>query len=286
MRPRLARPLSLSLLAVICLSGPALADRTARMSPDTNRLLATSGYTRVQKRTLAAEVSRALGQGVSPEVLARLTAVCLARRVAAEQLGNFYQVLRRIRSDGLPPSIFENKIAEGLAKGARAELILQVILEMERNYLRARNIIHSNTERHLIFDPAYYQVLELGAESLRRGLPPQGLARIFRTHANSLREMGLAVRAYLYLQAIGFPLDDGLEIVTAALESGQFRECRTCLGQVIFSAKRSGAPPAKIREELVRGMRNGRDLGEISRVLYSAPRPSAAEPVAGGDGLQ
>jgi hypothetical protein len=285
MRPRLLRPLSLALVAV-CLSGPALADQVAQMSPDPNGLLAASGYTRVQKRTLAAEVSRALGEGVPREVLARLTAVCLARGVSAEHLDSFYQVLRRVRSNGLPPSIFENKIAEGLAKGASAELILQVVLEKERNYLRARQIIHSNVERRLIYDPAYYQVLELGAESLRRGLPPEGLARIFRAHAGSLREMGLAVRAYLYLQAIGFPLNDGLEIVTAALESGQFRECRTCLGQVIFSARRSGAPPGKIREELVRGMRSGRDLGEIGRVFYSAPQPPAVEPVASGDGLR
>ncbi len=285
MRPRLLRPLSLALVAV-CLSGPALADQVAQISPDPNVLLASSGYTRVQKRTLAAEVSRALGEGVPREVLARLTAVCLARGVSAEHLDSFYQVLRRVRSNGLPPGIFENKIAEGLAKGASAELILQVVLEKERNYLRARQIIHSNVERRLIYDPAYYQVLELGAESLRRGLPPEGLARIFRAHAGSLREMGLAVRAYLYLQAIGFPLNDGLEIVTAALESGQFRECRTCLGQVIFSARRSGAPPGKIREELVRGMRSGRDLGEIGRVFYSAPQPPAVEPVASGDGLR
>lgn len=267
---RLTRPLSLALLALLW-AVPALADQKAvQPSPDPVALIATSRYTRPQKVALRSELTQTLNAKVPVNCLGDLTSMALARGVEAEHLASFYQILRRVKADGLPVSAFANKIAEGLAKGAPGELIDQVLLERERNYLRARQLMVSNLQRRVIYDQFYYQVMELCAEGLRRGLPPQGMGRVFSTKG-SLEEMARAMRAYLYLQAIGFPPDVTPDIVVAALESGQFRQCRTCLGQVVFTARRSGAPPRRIRDELVRGLRRGQDLGEISRVLDSHP---------------
>lgn len=271
MRPRrLIGRLSLALLAVSLASAAALADQ--RGCPDAQELIAASRYTSGEKTVLRTELARTLNAEVPAACLNDLTSMALARGVAAQQLAVFYQVLRRVKADGLPEIAFANKIAEGLAKRAPGELIVQVLLERERNFLRARQLMSANLKRQLIYDQSYYSVMDLTAEGLRRGLPPEGIARVFRARSGSLEEVARAMRAYLYLQAINFPPDAAPDIVVAALEAGQFRQCRTCLGQVIFSARRSGTPPAKIRDELVRGLRSGQDLGEISRVLYSQPQ--------------
>jgi hypothetical protein len=265
----LTRSLSLALLALLW-AVPALADQAVQPCPDPVALIATSRYTRPQKVALRSELTQTLNAKVPVNCLSELTSMALVRGVEAEHLASFYQILRRVKADGLPVSAFANKIAEGLAKGAPGELIDQVLLERERNYLRARQLMVSSMRRRVIYDQFYYQVMELCAEGFRRGLPPQGMGRVFSTKG-SLEEMARAMRAYLYLQAIGFPPDVTPDIVVATLESGQFRQCRTCLGQVVFTARRSGAPPRRIRDELVRGLRRGQDLGEISRVLDSHP---------------
>jgi hypothetical protein len=267
MRHRLSRSLPLALAAALLLASQALAEQL----PDIGRVIAASRYSAAQKAALNEQLGLALSAGVPADSLARLTALSVARAVPPEHLNLYYQLLRRVRNGALPVAPFENKIAEGLAKRAPSEVILQVVLEKERNYLRARRLLVANIQKKQMFDKAFYQVLELSAEGLRRRLPEEGLARLFAVRDHSLEEMGRAVRAYLYVQAIRFPPDEGFDIVLTALQSGHFSECRSCLGQVIFTARSSGAPPRRIRDELVRGMKSGRDLVEISRTLCTAP---------------
>ena len=273
MARRLLQPLCLALATLVWACGPALADQPLGRYQDARLLIATARcYTPAQKVKLEEELARTLAAKVSPVTLAQLTQMALMRAVPAEHLSGFYQALRRVRAvDGLPEGPFAAKMAEGLAKGAPAELILQVVLERERHYLQARQLMMSNVRHQALYDRGYYRVMDLTAEALRRGLPAQGLARIFQVRNSSLEEMGRAVGAYLYMQAIGFPPDVAPDILVAALEAGEFQECRACLSQVIFSAKRAGAPPRKVRDDLVRGLRSGHDLGELARVLYAVP---------------
>ncbi|MFH0811044.1 MAG: hypothetical protein V2A77_11360 [Pseudomonadota bacterium] len=237
--------------------------------PSAGRLIETSSYSPNDKAMLEMQLAHARIP-LSPECLTSLTADCLDRGVPAQHLGEFFRVLSRVGSIGLPVSVFHNKIAEGLAKDVPSSVILKVLQDKELNYLTARQILIAHLSRRMTSDPAFFRVLDLTAEGLRRGLPAEGLRRIFFGRDRSLDEMDGAVRAWLHLQAIRFPYDQGLDIIMVALESGQFRQCRNCLGQVVFTARCSGTSPTKIREEMIRGMRSGRNLGEISRVLCSA----------------
>jgi hypothetical protein len=272
---RLPRQIALALL-VVSAAGPALAQQAApqavKSPPCVNRLiLAAPGYSPAQKALVQERFTQAVNAGVDQDALEQLTAMSVARGVGAEPLVKFYELLRRVAADGLPVAAFETKMAEGLSKGATPELILQVVLARERNFLRARQLMIANLHRHSICDQSFYRVLDLSAEGLRRGVPPDNLAQIYRSDC-ALEEIGRGVSNYLYMQAIGFPLDAGLDITLAALKAGHFRDCRSCLGQIVFTARRAGTPSRRIRDELVRGMRSGRDLTEISKVLYAAPK--------------
>jgi len=271
MKRHLLGPLSVALLALAWAAGPALADQLEPRYPDARQLVATARcYSPQQKVHLEDALGKALNAKVSADTLSHLTVLAMTRGVPADHLVVFYQILRRVRADGLPDLTFASKMAEGMAKGAPSDLIIQVVLEKERNFLRARQLMSASIEHKLLYNDNYYRLLDQTAEALRRGLPPQGLELVLHA-GDSLDEIGRGVATYLYLQAIGFPSDVAPDIIVAALQADQLNDCRTCLGQVVLTAKRAGAPPRKVRDDLVRGLKSGRNLGELSRVLYQAP---------------
>jgi hypothetical protein len=222
------------------------------------------------KTQLKALAARAVRGGVPGESLDRLTLVAMTRRTAPRALAHYYQVLMRVAAQGLPVSVFENKIEEGLAKNAPPDLILSVITRKEQSYLQARALLVRNLPKQQLSSSSYPQVLNLVSDALQRGTPPFTVEAILASKAGTIEERGRAVLAYGQLISIGFPAPEGRDIVLAALKNGYYRDCMGCVGQLVVGASRRGLPSAQIRDQLVSAMSQRRNLQEVGYTIFTS----------------
>jgi hypothetical protein len=187
--------------------------------------------------------------------------------------------LERAEAAGLPTSVLENRLREGLARHAHPADVRRVLDRRLGDLAAADGLARRASGRGIPVRDRQGSLTRL-ADSLAMSVAQEDVASLFPAAVGAkrgLEDVSRAAEVMGRLSRQGSPAPDTRDVLQAALAAGWTRGQMDGLVDVLGSARRLGVPPGRARQVLVDGIRNGKGFARLSDEVKAAA--NAAEPV-------
>ena len=213
---------------------------------------------------------------------AALRRLLTAKGFSAAQAQTALATFEGASSRGLPASVLENRLREGLARRAAPDTILRVLADRATGLARAEDVVRRCTGQGMTVRDRESSLTRL-ADAFSMGVTPADVASLLPAASRAGGDVEGLTRAAEVMGRLarrGFPASDTRDVLQAALGAGWKRSQTDGLVDVFTKAQRLGASRDRTRQTLAEGIRGGKDLNRL--VEGQAPVKGASASGAGG----
>lgn len=214
---------------------------------------------------------------------AALRRLLAAKGFSAAQAQAALATLEGASSRGLPASVLENRLREGLARRAAPDTILRVLADRATGLARAEDVVRRCAGQGMTVRDRESSLTRL-ADAFSMGVTPADVASLLPAAPRASGDVEGLTRAAEVMGRLarrGFPASDTRDVLRAALGAGWNRSQMDGLVDVFTKAQGLGVPRDRTRQTLAEGIRGGKDLNRL--VEGQAPVKGAS---ASGGGVK
>jgi len=189
--------------------------------------------------------------------------------------------LERAEAAGLPSSVLDSRVREGLARHAQPGDIRRVLDKRLGDLAAADGLARRASGRGIPVRDRQGSLTRL-ADSLAMGVAQEDVASLLPAAVGAKRDLDHVSRAAEVMGRLarqGSRAADTRDVLRSALAAGWTRGQMDGLVDVFGSARRLGVPPGKARQMLVDGIRNGKGLTGLSDEVQASAKAAGAPPV-------
>jgi hypothetical protein len=211
-----------------------------------------------------------------------LRSLLAAHGFAPAQTQTVLATLERAEASGLPASVLESRVREGLARHAEPAAIQRVLDRALGELATADGLARRGSGQGITVRDRQGSLTRL-ADSLAMGVTQEDVASLFPAAAGAKRDLDSVSRAAEVMGRLarqGSPAADTREVLRAALAAGWTRDQMDGLVDVFATARHLGVPRGKTRQMLADGIRNGRGLDRLSEEVKAGAKAAGATSAA------
>ncbi len=212
-----------------------------------------------------------------------LRSVLTARGFTPAQTQAVLATLTRANARGLPASVLESRLREGLARHAKPGVIQRVLDDRLNDLARADDLVRRGSRQGIAARDREVSLTRL-ADSLAMGVRQEDVVSVLPAAASGKRDLDSVSRAAEVMGRLArqrSPAADTRDVLRAALAAGWTREQMDGLADVFATARRLGVAREKTRQSLAEGIRNGKGLDRLAEDVKAGAAAAAATPAAG-----
>ncbi len=213
-----------------------------------------------------------------------LRGLLVAGGFSAAQTQAALAALERAEARGLPASVLENRMREGLARHAEPAAILGVLADRLSDLEKAQALSRRCSEAGIAVRDRERSLTRL-ADSLSMGVTPGDVTSVLPDAVRGKRDLEAVSRAAEVMGRLdrqGFPAQETRDVMGAALAAGWTREQMDALAGAFVEGRRLGLSHDTVHQALVNGVRSGKASNLLVEDLRgrakAAVEPSSAVP--------
>ncbi len=208
---------------------------------------------------------------------AALRSLLSARGFSPVQTQAALTTLERAEARGLPASVLESRLREGLARHAEPAVVQRVIERRLAELSAADGLVLRGGREGIAVRDRQGSLSRL-ADSFAMGVAPEDVASVLPAAASAKRDLDSVSRAAEVMGRLarqGSPAADTRDVLRAALAAGWTRDQMDGLVDLFAGARRSGVAREKTRDTLSEGIRNGNGLDRLAEEMRANAKPAA-----------